>query len=405
MNHIHVHIIMADGSRLPCGELVTTAPDSRGAMRGAFRYAEEYLAHPNAFAIDPNQLPLSREEFRTLRPTGVHAVFEDALPDDWGKALLIRKGRLGRGEQTVPRMLQVLGADGLGALCFFPDNQPVAGHSVASMPEIGQVLDAAYRYDAGNAVASEAMAMLFRAASSPGGARPKALVRGDDGRHWIAKFPSSRDALDMIAIEAATLMIARACGLVVPEFFVEKIGRRSVLFVERFDIASGGGRRHMISAQTLLGAEGYYVLSYSDLFLALRGVTCKPTVDLPALFRQMVFNAAIGNTDDHLKNFTLLHDHQGFFLSPAYDLLPDTAHRQEHVLQFFMDHRPPGREQLMRLAEKWRIKSAEAILDEVVDAVHNWRPVFEKARVPLPDIRRLEGSIRRRLKKMKGEEP
>lgn len=401
MNHIDVHIILPDGARLPCGEIVTAEPDSRGAMRGAFRYADAYLSHSDAFPLDPNQLPLSREEFQTLRPSGVHAVFEDALPDDWGKKLLIRKGRLRRGEQTVPRMLQVLGENGLGALRFLPADGPATRPSAAGMPEIHQILEAAYRYDAGETLISDDMAMLFRAASSPGGARPKALVMDDAGRHWIAKFPSSRDALDMIGIEAATLMIARRCGVVVPDFFVEKIGARSVLFIKRFDVVSGGGRRHMISAQTLLGAEGYYVLSYTDLFMALRSLTHQPSVDLPAFFRQMVFNAAMGNTDDHLKNFTILHDRQGYCLSPAYDLLPDTANRREHVLQFIMDHLPPDRDRLLRLAAKWRIKSAKNIIDAVVDAVSDWKSVFEHAAVPPTDIARLEASIRRRLARIR----
>ena len=203
------------------------------------------------------------------------------MPGDWGKRLLVRKGNLGRCEQTIPRMLQLLGAGGLGALNFSPAAGGVSGASEARIPELAQLLEAAYRYDAGKPVAEEAMTLLFRAASSPGGARPKALIRDESGDHWLAKFPSARDEMDMIAIEAATLALAKAAGLAAPDAFVRNAGRRSVLFVKRFDVLPGGGRRHMISAQTLLAAEGYYVLGSADLFQAIRKVTSLPFEDLP----------------------------------------------------------------------------------------------------------------------------
>ena len=400
MIHIDVQIRMPDGSASPCGEMVTSEADSSGAMRGAFRYSSDYLNHPKAFALDPNQLPLFKDEFLANRPSGVHAVFEDALPDDWGKRLLILKGNLGRGEQTIPRMLQAMGADGLGALSFFPTGDQQLNQPYAQMTELKQLLEAAYRYDAGDIVAQQAMSLLFRAASSPGGARPKALIMDENGDHWIAKFPGPRDKMGMTRIEAATLALARHCGLIVPDFFVKTVGRRSVLFVKRFDVLNAGGRRHMISAQTLLAAEGYSVLGYSDLFQAVRKIINQPSTALPMLFRQMVFNAAIGNTDDHLKNFTILHDDNGFSLSPAYDLLPDTANRREHVLSFLTGHLPPDRGTLLRMAGQWRIRQADEILEAVVDAISNWQSVFSIHEVPRTDIKRLDASISSRLKKL-----
>ena len=400
MIHTEVRIRMPDGSRLPCGEMVTAGADSRGALRGAFRYADSYLSYPNAFALDPNQLPLSVEERVTDRPSGIHAVFEDALPDDWGRRLLIRKGKLRRGEQTPARMLHIIGDGGLGALSFYPVGSRSTAPADANMPELNSLLEAAYRYDAGKSIDAGDLALLFRAASSPGGARPKALIRDDSGDQWIAKFPSVRDDMDMIAIEAATLALARRAGLTVPDYVVKKVGRRSVLFVRRFDVLPHGGRRHMISAQTLLAAEGYYVLGYGDLFHAVRKITAKPSIDLPFLFRQMVFNAAVGNTDDHLKNFTILHDDTGFFLSPAYDLLPDTANRREHVLYFFTDHLPPDRDTLMRMASQWRIRKAGEIIDAAIDVVLSWESVFKEHQVPQDNIRRLAASIQSRLEKI-----
>ena len=135
-------------------------------------------------------------------------------------------------------------------------------------------------------------------------------------------------------MEAGCLEMAKESGLPTPDFELRDVGKRKVLLVRRFDISDKGGRYHMISMQTLLQAEGYYYLGYNDLFEILRKYSFQPSVDIPILFRQMVFNVAIGNTDDHLKNFSLLHDDSGFYLSPAYDLLPDIAERREHILHF-----------------------------------------------------------------------
>jgi serine/threonine-protein kinase HipA len=401
MIKIDIWLTLPDGEKLQCGDMVISDPDSRGAMKGAFRYNEVYLNHRHAFALDPIILLLSKDEYQTQRPSGVFAVFEDALPDDWGRQLLIRKANLKRGEQTIPRMLEALGANGLGALAFYSQGVKQEDKPYASMMELKALLDAAYRYDAGNLVEEEDLSLLFRAASSPGGARPKALINDDDGIQWIAKFPSASDKLSMLPIEAATLSLATKAGLVVPEFRLEKVGRRNVLMIKRFDVTENGGRLHMISGQTLLGAEGYYNLSYTDLFEAVRKYSYRPSLDIPALFRQMVFNAVVGNTDDHLKNFTMLHGNRGFFLSPAYDLLPDTEDRREHVLFFMLDHLPPNRSTLIKMAKRWGMRQSETILDKVLRAVSRWRSEFKEFGVPKKDVQRLEWSIQRRMKKLR----
>src|SRR5690625_2737088 len=109
-------------------------------------------------------------------------------------------------------------------------------------------------------------------------------------------------------------------------------------------------RYHMLSLQSLLGAgEGWYELGYADLARPLRRHSYRPQEDLTAFFRQAAFNAAIGNTDDHLKNFSLLHDERGWRLTPAYDLLPNIAGSLDHVLSFGPAFGLPTRAELMAL--------------------------------------------------------
>ncbi len=400
MIRLLVNVTLPSNKTLSCGEIVTTRPDPRGIIQGAFRYAPEYLKHPLAFPLDPVNLPLSSKEFQTNRPEGVHAVFEDALPDDWGRNLLIKKAKLGRGEQTIPRLLEILGSNGLGALSFeSKQDRPAKLDPSAGIKDLGTLLNAASRYESGLPLDEEELQLLYQSGSSPGGARPKALCRKETGSLWIAKFPRHNDTFHVESIEAATLELAKRSGLPVPEFEIRDIGKSKVLLVRRFDISGHGGRYHMISMQTLLQAQGYYFLSYNDMFDVVKAHSYQPSIDVPFLFRQMIFNVAIGNTDDHLKNFCMLHKKSGYCLSPVYDVLPDIYEKREHSLSFpsgagFL---PPGRKTLQSMAAAHNIETASQIIDAVQKAVSGWKNVFQQYKVPELEIHRLEWSINRRI--------
>lgn len=399
MIRLNIWITLPSCDRVKCGEMVCLEPDHRGRIQGAFRYTDQWLEHPAGFALDPQSLPLSRKEFACSRPNGIFAVFEDSLPDDWGRRLLIRKTGLARGRQTSPHLLQAINGSALGALSYYPEQIAPADRNFATLLELEELVAAAWDYEAGKPLADDDLQVLFTAASSPGGARPKALVRTDDGDHWIAKFPSSKDRVTVVPIEAATLSLADKAGLQVPDFRIEQCGRHPVLLIKRFDITSPGGRRHMLSFQTLMQAEGYYSLGYADMFEPVRKFTAKPASDPPALYRQMVFNALIGNTDDHLKNFCMLHDDTGFFLSPSFDLLPDIADRREHVLSFSSGFYNPGFNALVRMGKQLGIRRALDIVTEVRDALSDWSQEFERWAVPPQDCERLSSGIENRLNK------
>jgi serine/threonine-protein kinase HipA len=153
----------------------------------------------------------------------------------------------------------------------------------------------------------------------------------------------------------------------------------------------------MLSLRALLQAGGYYVLGYADLIVALRHFSTQPEIDVPSLYRLMVFNALIGNTDDHLKNFWLLHDERGYTLSPAFDLLPDIGALREHVLMFDLSPHPPGPAGLATLGRKWGISGAAAICEEVQSAAAHFGDVATRYAVPGATIDRFAKDIARRL--------
>ena len=413
MTRLTVWLRLPAGPPILIGELIVSAPDARrgGRLRGEFRYLPEYLERSTAFPLDPLQLPLQAQSFAADRPhAGIHGVFEDSLPDDWGRRILCRWHRLGRGQSLPANLLALIGNQAMGALVYGPAQAgssgpppaPALAPAVVPATELSALVDAARRFEQSPPdQQSDDLMRLFQAASSPGGARPKVLVEDSDGG-WLVKLASTRDRVDIVRIEAASLRLAAAAGLdVAPQRLLDLHGH-AALMLRRFDQTPGGGRRHVISLQTLLAADGYHTAGYSDLADILRRVSDRPELDLKALYRQMLFNAALGNTDDHLKNFAMLHDEDGWRLTPAYDLLPDVEQRREHILHFGAGGLIPSAEAMVALARAFGLssKGALAIGDEVIEAVSRWREVFDAVGVPQGDSDSLAPSIMRRLERL-----
>ncbi len=377
----------AEGHR-PVGEMVCEIADN-GRAKGAFRYDREYLERGDAFALDPVSLPMKPDSFSIDHP-GIFGVFEDSLPDDWGRRLLVRKHQIPRHEQNLPNLLLALGNTGLGALSFTDHEKPHPPVSDISILHLSALVTAAEMFERGEIRDTE-LSLLLGAGSSPGGARPKAVVFDEaDTIHYLAKFPSIMDKVDVVKIEAATMNLAAKAGLVVPQTRLVQCASKSVLLVRRFDVIPGG-RRHMISFQTLLKAQGYYQLRYQDLLGIIRKYSNDPQEDSEKLFRQMVFNGLIGNTDDHLKNFWMVHDRERRWrLSPAFDLIPDVGQRGEHVLFFDLGAYFPGRQTIESLGRKWGVRNAEMVSAQVFDAVTGWKEEFISAGVPESEMIRFK---------------
>ena len=384
------------GDRVLAGEMVCEV-ESDGRGRGAFRYASSYLTKPGAFALDPISLPLRDGEFE-VGPPGIFGVFEDSLPDDWGRKLLVRKNNIRRHHQNLSNLLLALGASGLGALSYAEKDVPADSSSDVSTIYLENLVKAAEAFERGD-VSDIEIKLLLGAGSSPGGARPKALVYDEENdTHYLAKFPSIKDDVDVVRIELATMNLAERAGLIVPELRLVKCGSKPVLLVRRFDIIPQG-RRHMVSMLTLLKMSGYYQSRYPDVLSVVRKVSDNPQVDSGRLYRQMVFNAVIHNTDDHLKNFWMVCDSiEGWRLSKAFDLVPDIGQRGEHVLFFDLDAVYPGKANLIKLGQTWGVSGAAQIVDQVFSAVAGWRQEFKACGVTSEDIERfneIDGYLKR----------
>lgn len=403
MIRLDVWLTLPSGENVKTGALVVADPDDvRGGLHGQFHYTPEHLEHPKAFPLDPLNLPLSTEIFNANRPgAGVHGVFEDSLPDNWGRRLMVRRYKLSRGEQRVPQLLRLLGSQGLGALSYVEEDRPdlkTTGVSSRHLKELG-LLAEKFEQKPDTATDDE-LSLLFQAGSSPGGARPKALVKDENGS-YLAKFASIKDQLDVVGLEAAAMELGRRAGIETAGTRLLTLGSRKCLLVKRFDINEVGGRNHLVSFQSLLKAEGYYYAGYRDLAEVIRHVSALPGRDLHKLYRQMVFNVMIGNTDDHLKNFIMLHNDEGWRLSPAFDLVSNIGFNREHVLRIGYDNRPPDFKTLLQEASHFGIKrqkQAREVIMEVHETVSGWSTVFTECNVPKKDAESIGKDISHRLK-------
>jgi serine/threonine-protein kinase HipA len=356
--------------------------------RIAFRYADEWLAAQERFAIDP-ELFLDP---RTTSPArgGLFGAFADCAPDRWGRQLMQRRERHAaqserRAVRTLSELDYLLGVSDRsrpGALRFAEEGRFLApGDEVPPLVRLGALVAAADRV-ARDAETSEDMALLFGPGSSLGGARPKASVLDARGRLSIAKLPREGDEYSVERWEWIALQLARAAGIEVPDAELIGVEGGEVLLSRRFD-RRGEERVHFASALTLLGLRDGDQASYPEMADIVQREGSRPRRDCRELFRRMVFNVCIANLDDHLRNHGFLRERSGWTLSPAYDLNPVPTDVRPRILstRVTLDDATGSLDAARESATYFGLASAQAdaIIGEVRAAVSGWDAVARGA--------------------------
>lgn len=405
MSRLTVWITLPDGTCRTVGELAFGTYQANGTCPTAFRYTPEWLSTKGAFALDPDpqSLALESREYQASNLGPPLQVIDDALPDDWGKRLIVAELNLPMSRQIPFEYLRAIGGDSLGALGFSEGVKlppPKTNESI----DLDDLTQAALDFDAGLPVEQSRLRRLYAAGRTPGGARPKARVV-DDGCHWIAKFasPARDNAHDVVGLEATCLTLATNAGLTVPRHRLLGLGMRRAVLVERFDITAANGRRHVISLRSLCGERGgRYAITYDEPAACVRKYSDDPG-DVARFFRQMVFNAAIGNTDDHLKNFALMRDESGWRLTPAFDLVPDIGRNLEHTLAIGHSRHTPSYQDLVTVGKRWlgSESTARQIVDEVVFAVTQFEAVASALAVAPTSVAFFSKDIATRLARIR----
>ncbi len=384
----------------------------RGGESYSFEYDDAWLANPAAIMLDPDlnlykgrQYPIDKKNF---------GLFADSSPDRWGRMLMKRRERiLADREERKPRVLYesdfllgVYDETRMGALrfslekggTFLSDDKTTAAPPWATLRTLENASREFEKDERG--LSDKWLNQLLKPGSSLGGARPKATVQDHNGELWIAKFPSKHDEGNTGAWEKTVHDLARLCGLNVPESKLEHFSKDgSTFLVKRFDRA-GNRRIHFSSAMTMLGktdgASAADGTSYLDIvsFIKSNGASAKE--DLTELWKRIVFNMAVSNTDDHLRNHGFILTSKGWRLSPLYDVNPVPQGDELSLNVSDSDNRISA-ELAIETAYYYGIKKADAerIAEDILLTVRdNWERLAKECGLNRSDIEDMRPAFR-----------
>ncbi len=388
--YVYAHWIGMEKAKL-IGVLSTH--QGKGRKSFSFEYDKSWLRSEEQFLVDPDigwfsgpQFPGKKENF---------GIFMDSMPDTWGRTLMKRKEILRAKEEArkakhlhdIDFLLGVYDKSRMGALRFktkpegpfLDDNQEFPTphwNMIAELQQGAKMIES----DKESTEIKKWLAILMAPGSSLGGARPKANILDDDKHPWIAKFPSKNDSIDKALWEYLAYKLAISCGIEMAESRIEKVaGSYHTFFTKRFDRLNGE-RIHFASAMTMTGNNEELIKddtpSYLDLVEYIQYSGAQPTIDLHQLWKRIVFNIAISNTDDHLRNHGFILQKEGWRLSPAYDINP-SVDKAGLALNIDMDNNNLDFDLAYSVGEYFQLdkNQMQEILDEVLLTVSNWRMI------------------------------
>ena len=375
---------------------VLSALYAKGKKAFSFEYDKVWLKSKQQMLLDPDiqfysgpQYPNNKENF---------GVFLDSMPDTWGRTLMKRreaqlaneKGEKAKTLYEIDYLLGVYDESRMGALRFkldpkgpFLDNSnqnPTPPWS--SIREL-QLAVKNFENDDDTDEVKKWLAVLMAPGSSLGGARPKANILDEKGELWIAKFPSKNDTIDKAAWEYLAYQLAIKAGIHMAPSKMEKVsGNYHTFFTKRFD-REEGCRLHFASAMTMTGNNEDTIrdnpASYLELAEFIQNQGAMVNDNLEQLWRRIVFNIAISNTDDHLRNHGFMLTNQGWILSPAYDLNP-SIDKDGLALNIDMDNNALDYDLAKSVGEFFRLdnEQMDKITQEVLTVVATWQKVAKE---------------------------
>jgi len=379
----------------------------KGRESASFEYDESWLTDPNHFSLEPALL-LTAGPYHTQADQPLFGSLGDSAPDRWGRVLMRRMERvIADREKRLPRtlleidyLLMVNDEVREGALRFAlpPGGQFLANNNEKKIPplvDLPKLLNATERV-IGEQAAEEDLKLLLAPGSSLGGARPKASVYDKDGQLAIAKFPNKSDETNVVLWEAVALSLAQKANIRAPAWRIEKVLGRPVLISRRFDRIKKR-RIPFLSAMSLLGARDNEFHSYLEMVDALRRHGSRVEDDIKELWRRIVFNILISNTDDHLRNHGFLYDGCGWRLAPAYDLNPVPIEIKPRILTtaISLDDATASLELANSVADYFHIQPDErrAIIADVAKAVSKWKETAKKLGLSSLEIDRMASAF------------
>ncbi len=392
----------------------------RGSDSYCFTFSDEWLKkHGDLFlSEDLNNYPGQQY---TQPEKDIFGCFSDALPDRWGRTLLLRREQLAAMEEKRPvRRLSsfdfLTGIDDFSRMGAFrfkenPEEEFINVSESLKIPpltDIRELIAASAeieRSEEDNVLPDRKwITQLVQPGSSLGGARPKASVIGTDKTLYVAKFPSRKDDYDAGLWEHFSNLLAIKAGVNAAKTKVIATGEKyHTLLSERFDRTKDGKRIHFASAMTLLGLNdgdnattGHGYLDIVDFIIQ----NCTDVErNLQEMYRRVAFNICIGNSDDHFRNHGFLLTAKGWILSPAYDMNL-TLNEYQSLLVSSTSNKADLNILLDAYADYMlNRKTAEKIVSEVIEAVKGWRELVVRLGIPKREMDVFAGVLDERHKR------
>lgn len=389
---------------------VLSAQQAKGKKSFGFEYNKEWIKSKAQLLLDPDiswftgmQYPNGKENF---------GVFLDSMPDTWGRTLMKRRaaqqirdsGKPASNLYDIDFLLGVFDESRMGALRFKtdPEGPFLDNNKLSPTPHwsnIRELQHAAHMVESNDDQQSQKwIAMLIAPGSSLGGARPKANIIDDDNHPWIAKFPSINDQIDKGAWEFLAYKLAVNAGIKMNESRIEKIaGKQHTFFTKRFD-RQKGERIHFASGMTMTGNNEEILKenhpSYLDLAEFIQYSVENNTADLHQLWRRIIFNIAVSNTDDHLRNHGFLIGNDGWELSPAYDINP-SIDKEGLALNIDSNNNALDFELAKSVGEYFQLDLSQMnkIIHEVAEAIKPWKNIAKEIGISRAEQQLMEAAF------------
>lgn len=391
---------------------ILAAHQGKGRKAFSFSYDEKWLETEKPFLFDPDvtwnkgqQFPIGKSNF---------GIFNDAMPDTWGRTLMKRReAQIAKEEKRVVKNLHdidfLLGVNDesrMGGLRFkLKEKEPFLNNDNARpTPPWSSVRELQHgisliESDKDNKEVRKWLSILLAPGSSLGGARPKANIMDEKGNLWIAKFPSKEDTIDKAAWEFLAYKLAIKAGIEMAECKIEKIaGKHHTFFTKRFD-RHKDKRIHFASAMTMTGNNEDTIKenhpSYLDIAEFIQFNESNNTKELQQLWRRMIFNIAISNTDDHLRNHGFILNISGWQLSPAYDINP-SIDKDGLSLNIDSNNNALDFDLAKSVGEYFQLKEKQMndILKEIKGAVKNWKTEATKIGISKAEIKLMSSAFK-----------
>lgn len=391
---------------------MTSVADTEDRRQALFRYAESYLARSDKKVLDPIGLPFVPDQahvYETNPKDGQEAfsVMCDSIPDAWGRARMLKAA--GKDKMSTLEYILASGEDRSGLLAYgLGRHRPsiVAAWSAAhSSSELLDISDVALiiKEDQHITLRKEDAQKILLYGSSLGGARPKVTVKFEN-RVWLAKPPKDGDAYSFPRAEFFALTMARLCGLTTPDVKVVTINGKDVYLIERFDRKIRGESVDRCGFLSMYAAVGYPKKvvrpgSYLTMASKLDDASADPANDKRELFARLVFNALVGNDDDHLRNHAFYEVQGSWRLSPLFDVMPlpfKPVEGRRLNQGFGTEGNLCTVANMVSRSDAFGLSREEAlniIRQMVTTFAAKWRSVFSEARVPQVDLEGLQATF------------